>query len=270
MKTQIFEVDKSEVRIMFDRDSIRFIVFGDIHGEEVFISRLENYLDTACLDKDGNGYTTDAVFIIGDICERGTVAAAKDVIDVLKKRRLPVFAVQGNVDPKETKEILEKEHISVDKRMRIFEPHRTKGCFKILGLGGRIIGPGEPLHASQYSITEDEAERFFNNFDIGNDTILLTHFPPYKHFDMVTSGKRIGSKTLLRVIEKRQPLLSISGHVHEQYGSKKIGRTAVVNVRPAKELWITVVNIHTEYPDESSDSKDNGFVVDDVNFIYIG
>ena len=75
--------------------------------------------------------------------------------------------------------------------------------------------------------------------------ILGIHAPPYQtkideaplldeDFNPVIRAGRIvkipvGSKTVKQFIEEKQPLLVLTGHIHESPGSVKIGRTWVVN-----------------------------------------
>lgn len=58
-------------------------------------------------------------------------------------------------------------------------------------------------------------------------TIWLTHQPPAEMgMDVCGDGQRVGSPTVLEFIKRQQPLLGISGHIHEspyQSGGKWIG-----------------------------------------------
>ena len=68
--------------------------------------------------------------------------------------------------------------------------------------------------------------------------IFVSHNMPYncrldkirdKNAPASVRGKHYGSKLIRRIIDKHQPVLAIGGHIHENQGKCKIGRTLVVN-----------------------------------------
>jgi Icc-related predicted phosphoesterase len=66
-------------------------------------------------------------------------------------------------------------------------------------------------------------------------TIGVIHCPPFQtRCDVLFNGQPIGSRALRRWIERRQPLLTLHGHIHESPKMSgtffdRIGRTVVVN-----------------------------------------
>lgn len=77
---------------------------------------------------------------------------------------------------------------------------------------------------------DDELAREWRCFSGGDDAIWLIHGPPYGAGDRTLEGEEVGSKTLRAVILKEQPKVVICGHIHEGYGSYKIGDTDIYNV----------------------------------------
>jgi len=80
-------------------------------------------------------------------------------------------------------------------------------------------------------------EKLFKKFQ-KKDIIFVSHNMPYdckldkirdKNAPMVVRGKHYGSKLIRRIINKYQPILAIGGHMHENQGKCKIGKTLVVN-----------------------------------------
>lgn len=67
------------------------------------------------------------------------------------------------------------------------------------------------------------------------DTVLVSHSPPRDtHCDRIGGGAHVGSRALRAWIERHQPPLVLSGHIHEaprvsNAWRDRIGRTAVVN-----------------------------------------
>ncbi|KAF3910315.1 hypothetical protein ABW21_db0207515 [Orbilia brochopaga] len=73
--------------------------------------------------------------------------------------------------------------------------------------------------------------------------VAITHTPPYKMQDQVSSGHNVGCPELLRFLRDVRPLLSVCGHIHEAAGAKMVtwerlddkgGRTALAerDLRP--------------------------------------
>jgi len=67
-----------------------------------------------------------------------------------------------------------------------------------------------------------------------NKTIMAIHSPPYGiDLDVCNDGRQVGSKAVYNWIEKAQPALVLSGHIHESPSSSgiwkaKIGNTVVI------------------------------------------
>ncbi len=217
---------------------MKFVAFGDVHGEELFLDLLQNYLSTN---------TVDAVFLLGDLVNGGGLSFVRELIDLLVERT-SVFGIVGNVDPKPVRDMLKDRGISVDKRLAEYRGLR------ITGLDGTLKTPYTMFN----ELTESEIYETLKNIGIDERTIILTHGPPYGLFDLTYSGKHVGSKSLLKIIKEYHPLLSLSGHVHEQYGWKTVNGTTVVNVIPGNAFNITEIIV----------SDNNGrYHVRDVKFV---
>jgi Icc-related predicted phosphoesterase len=80
------------------------------------------------------------------------------------------------------------------------------------------------------------ADQFKNKFK-GKNLILVTHAPPYStKLDRIGTSSA-GNKSIRKFIESYSPVLSISGHLHENSGKDdKIGNTLLVNPGPFGKL----------------------------------
>lgn len=83
---------------------------------------------------------------------------------------------------------------------------------------------------------------------IPTDTdVLVTHGPPRGHGDRTADDRREGCDDLLARVEAVQPMLHVFGHIHEDRGTWRVGRTVVANVTTNEcELEPTVFRIDTE------------------------
>jgi Icc-related predicted phosphoesterase len=69
---------------------------------------------------------------------------------------------------------------------------------------------------------------------IDNKTVLVTHVPPFDTKDKVFIGMHGGSKELRALVDKYTPRLVLSGHIHEDPGFVKVGKTIIVNCSMGK------------------------------------
>ena len=59
---------------------------------------------------------------------------------------------------------------------------------------------------------------------------LVSHTPPFQtKTDKLLSGAHVGSTAVRTCIEQHQPLLCLTGHIHESRGQDNIGRTLILN-----------------------------------------
>jgi len=76
--------------------------------------------------------------------------------------------------------------------------------------------------------------------------VLVTHGPPRGYGDRVRDSRREGCDDLLARLRTLQPMLHVFGHIHEDRGSWRVGRTLVANVTTNEcELPPTVFRIDT-------------------------
>ena len=66
----------------------------------------------------------------------------------------------------------------------------------------------------------------------GQPTILVSHQPPHGTACDLARGRHVGSQSLRAAVERHQPDLVFSGHIHEAIGDDTIGPTRVVNPGP--------------------------------------
>lgn len=84
-------------------------------------------------------------------------------------------------------------------------------------------------------------------------TIMACHQPPYSMgLDVCLNGSRVGSKSVFDWIQKEQPLIFLSGHIHESYlmtgvWKFKLGKTLVIQPgQHRKETIFVLVEINKE------------------------
>lgn len=190
----------------------------DIHGKADNIGKISNVLAKA-----------DAVIISGDITHFGKEKDAIKVLENIKRYNSNIFAVPGNCDYQGV------EHYLNENRYNLNGTSKSINGYTFIGLGGSLPCPGRTPN----EFTEDELEEVLLSSisEIPSETnlVLVSHQPPVDTVnDEVRDGMHVGSKAVRSFIEKYQPLICFTGHIHEGIGIDTIGKTKMANPGP---LW---------------------------------
>ncbi|MDZ7792459.1 MAG: metallophosphoesterase family protein [Spirochaetia bacterium] len=204
---------------------MRLLVVSDIHGNEDALDK--------CRDE---GATADLLLCVGDLTHFGGVSEARKILDKLRKLHPKVRAVAGNCDNREIESYLQQEGVLLSSN-----PEEIQGV-SCAGLSGAMPGPVD----TPYEISEQQIEAYLEQLpvDPAQPFILVSHQPPHNTVaDRAMKMKHVGSCRLSEWIEAQQPLLVLSGHIHESFGHKVYGRSHVINPGALKEGRYAVVDI---------------------------
>ena len=168
----------------------------------------------------------DLILLVGDITNNGQTENISVIIEFIRQYNQSILAIPGNWDGQPVSKYLESEKISLDRR------HVLLGQTAFVGVGGSLIANDTPNE-----ISEAEFEFFLNQavdgLDLGLPLILVSHQPPFATLtDKTWLNDHIGSKSVRSFIERTQPLLCFTGHVHEGIGIDTIGITKIINPGP--------------------------------------
>jgi Icc-related predicted phosphoesterase len=190
------------------KEKLKILAAGDFHGDSQIAKKLAERAEKE---------KVDLVVLTGDLF--GAVPA-KDIIKPFKDKHQKVVFVPGNWESKEEAELISKGY-SIKNLEHYYVKYKNVGIF---GIG-----------SADWALYPDE-EKTFNH--------LKTNFDKIKSLEkkiMVSHLHAAGTKSELsgipgdegirKAIDKFQPDLFISGHIHELEGAEeKIGKTKVVNV----------------------------------------
>jgi len=196
---------------------MKIVALTDIHGNLRYLNDIIPHL------KD-----TDLTVIAGDITNFGDRYNAEMVINPIKEYSNNILAVYGNCDYPTVENFIEELGISIAWNWRKVDD------YIYVGLGGSLSCPART--PGEY--TDDRYMKFLEsvktNLSSNSDRlILITHEPPRDTIcDRAYSGAHVGSNSIRTFIEEVQPLLVITGHIHEGRGVDKIGRSIIVNPGP--------------------------------------
>ncbi len=200
-------IEKEKENSQKKEKKLRILAAGDIHGDAQLAEKLA---------KQAKREKVDLVILTGDITG---LVETENLIKPFKKRNEKVLFVPGNWDSPETASFLSKLY-------GIKNLHDYYVKYKGVG----IFGLGNP--GTLELEDKDAFKRLSQNFEkIKNleKKIMVTHLHAAGTKSELSGWP--GNKGIRKAIDKLQPDLFISGHIHELEGiEEKVGKTRVINV----------------------------------------
>ena len=194
------------------------IALTDIHGKDENIDRIRVALAEA-----------DAIIISGDITHFGRENETIKVLENIKRHNSNILAVSGNCDYPGVETTLDDYGCNINGSIKYING------FLVTGLAGSLPCPGRTPNEFSEEELEAALEKSISLTDNRTNIILISHQPPVNTMnDQVSEGVHVGSRAVRSFIEKYQPLVCFTGHIHEGMGIDTIGKTKIVNPGP---LW---------------------------------
>lgn len=208
---------------------MKILAFTDFHGNQEACRRAKEQITNE---------KPDLVIVAGDVINYDS-DRAKQYLSELGSAGSPVYFVPGNMDSAELGTWPGAENV-----------HGLHGRCEywhdvaLMGLGGSPHG----LFRTVLEYSEAEAaellEKAAKDYH-GGKLILVSHCPPKDtKIDRVSSGEHVGSISVRRFVEKRQPVVVVSGHIHEAQGIDSIGLSVLVNTGPAQHGNIARISLN--------------------------
>jgi len=189
---------------------LRILALSDIHADEEALDSLRMLASRE---------TYDVVLFAGDMTNRGPITYAQDLIGLFGES---IYFVHGNMDSAAVVDILRPQpHYIHGRKVPL-------GEWNLVGFGGSNPTPFQ----TPSELGETQIEHILASAGIDDHTILISHPPPYGHFDTV-GGMHVGSKAVMDAISKYRPLMVLCGHIHEHEGQEIIDSTLVVKLGAA-------------------------------------
>ena len=204
---------------------MRLLILADIHGD---VKRIPELIDEAS--------KSDAVVLAGDITNFGEPRHLAVILDELERFGKPIIAVCGNCDPPVIDQELERRKYSVHANAIFLDD------YAFVGAGGSLPCPGSTPNEAGESVFKDILEETVTMAE-GKTLILVTHQPAWGTKLDIAGQRHTGSKSIRDFIEKYQPVLAVSGHMHEAFGTDRIGATTLVNPGPFRNGRYAVAEI---------------------------
>jgi Icc-related predicted phosphoesterase len=194
---------------------MNIIALTDLHGKKNILTTLAPELESA-----------DLLLLCGDNTHFGKQKEMEEIILQLRSKIPAIYAVTGNCDYPEAEKYLAAEGISLNASLI------KHAGYTLVGLSGSLPCPGRT--PNEYSEEEYEAILGALSIPAGEPLLMVSHQPPFNTLnDAVSPDFHVGSKSIRKFIEKYQPLVCFTGHIHEGRAVDYIGQTLVVNPGPA-------------------------------------
>ena len=181
---------------------MKILAVADIHGSQYRLNLVLKNIEL---------YSPELLVFCGDITQFGPGELARNFLDQIP---IDTIAITGNIDTLDVgKAIDDSKATNIELR-------------KVVHRGVSFVGVS--------GINPDDFKKLDDKKMIDNETVLVTHVPPFNTKDKVFIGMHGGNKELRALIDKYSPRLVISGHIHEDPGFIKIGKTIFVNCSMGK------------------------------------
>jgi Icc-related predicted phosphoesterase len=212
---------------------MKIIALSDIHGNLESVPSLALHLVKA-----------DVVLLTGDLTHFGGRGEACKIVEAVRSHNSNILAVSGNCDHPDVESYLREEGISLHGDYVV----RENAAF--IGLGGSLPAPVRtPNELSEEAISDllegamTRLKQEISERGAPLPLVLVSHQPPRDTAaDRLLNGRHVGSVAVRSFIERWNPLVCFTGHIHEGRAVDTIGSTLVVNPGPASGLYFAQVD----------------------------
>ena len=196
---------------------MKILFITDIHGNINQINKLQRYF-----------INVDIIIIGGDITNFGHNKDAQNIINSIYKLNKNIFAITGNCDYPEIEDYLYSIKININKNIKKYND------ITIVGISGSLTTPfNTPNEYTKIELIEriQHIKSIISTQEANNNLLLVTHQPPINTINDTINNKlkALGSSTIRTFIEEMNPMLCLTGHIHEGKGIDKINNTKIIN-----------------------------------------
>ena len=212
---------------------MKIVVLADIHGKFRAVEQLDEPLSQA-----------DVVLVAGDITNFGDAEQAAGVIDRIRRRAARVLAVAGNCDPPAVEAWLTQTGINLHGQAVNVD------SWWFVGAAGALSNYGALPNETGELLFTEALDRASMQCESTDRLVLVTHQPAWNTaLDAVAPGRCAGNRAIRAFIDRAQPRLAVSGHIHELIGTDRLGPTTLVNPGPAKQGRWAVIDLNEDHID---------------------
>lgn len=215
---------------------MNILSISDIHND---VENMLIYIDKLAL------IDFDVIVAIGDFVDQNIPRGFKEIdmcdliLEELLSLKKPILTVPGNFD-KHLIQFFEEKNTTLHGKGKII---KNVGFY---GFGGAMTPFATPLEPSESEI-ETGLRSAYEMVRECEMKVQVTHIPPARtKLDIIASGAHVGSDSVRKFIEEKQPNVAICAHIHEARGVDELGKTKIVNSGRFPEGYCGLINIEKE------------------------
>ena len=199
------------------------IAIADIHSDLRFLSSITSYLEKAHL-----------VLLAGDITNFLGADDAAETIKSIRKYNSNILAVTGNCDSPQVAEYLKNEGLDLNCRCVEFEG------ITFTGLNGSVPSENEQKAQTKSDHFRKSLKSITAEIKDKSPVVFVSHHPAR---NTAVDSYGSGNTAIAEFIKNSNPLLAISGHIHESPGKDTLGNSTLVNPGPFRESSFAKIEI---------------------------
>ena len=190
-----------------------WIGVGDIHEDISLLDEIPDLADAA------------GIIISGDITNRGGRHRARKLLKAASTINPNIYAQIGNMDLAEITDYLDDEGWNIHAKGKELDEN-----IGIMGVGYSTPTPFRTPSEVPDAMLGHWLNRGYEHIKHLPKLILVAHDPPFgSKAAELPSGENVGNKSVLEFIQRVQPDICLTGHIHEADSEDFIGRTKVIN-----------------------------------------
>lgn len=197
---------------------MKVFVTSDIHGRVDVLSKIVKFVkereDIECVILCGD-ITSDYPGATFDELENKQYEDYKKIVEMLRQTNKRVLFILGNHDV-----------FNVDKTDINYLPYNNEAIFNNFV---SIEYINFLMYGTKREGNEQDMVYRISKLNIDNKSIIVSHVPPYKCLDKANNGVNFGSQAIRDMIKEKKPTYFFCGHVHHDFGFKKLHNTFVFN-----------------------------------------
>jgi len=190
-----------------------WIGVGDIHEDISLLNDIPGLNDAA------------GIIISGDITNRGGRRRASYLLKTVSAINFNIYAQIGNMDRAEITDYLEEKGWNIHAKGKQLAEN-----IGIMGVGYSTPTPFRTPSEVPDAMLGQWLGIAYEQIKHLPKLILVAHDPPFgSKTAELPSGENVGNKSVLEFIQRVQPDICLTGHIHEANTEDFIGKTKVLN-----------------------------------------
>lgn len=190
-----------------------WIGIGDLHEDISLLNEIPGLADAA------------GIIISGDITNRGGLRRASQLLNMVAAINSNIYAQIGNMDRAEITDYLEEKGWNIHAKGK-----QLAEDVGILGVGYSTPTPFRTPSEVPDTMLGQWINNGYEYIKHLPKLILVAHDPPFgSKAAELPSGENVGNKSVLEFIQRVQPDICLTGHIHEADSEDFIGKTKVIN-----------------------------------------